>query len=69
LVEDERQQLVLTIQDNGIGFEVDQVQAGLHVGLQSMQVRVKRIGGSFEIHSQQGFTVIRAIVPLKDKTE
>lgn len=69
LVENERQQLVLTIQDNGIGFEVDQVQTGLHVGLQSMQVRVKRIGGHFEIHSQQGFTVIRAILSLKDKNE
>jgi signal transduction histidine kinase len=69
LVENERQQLILTIQDNGIGFEVDQVQSGLHVGLQSMQVRVKRIGGSFEIHSQQGFTLIRAILPLKDKND
>jgi signal transduction histidine kinase len=69
LVENERQQLILTIQDNGIGFEVDQVQSGLHVGLQSMQVRVKRLGGSFEIHSQQGFTLIRAILPLKDKND
>ncbi|MBJ9984552.1 histidine kinase [Acinetobacter sp. S40] len=53
------QQLVLEIQDNGIGFDPNMVQEGLHVGLQSMQVRVNRIGGSFEIYSKTGQTLIR----------
>ena len=65
LVEDEQHRLILEIKDNGQGFIVNTVQEGLHVGLQSMQVRVKRIGGEFHIHSAAGLTVIRAVVPHK----
>ena len=65
LVEDEQHRLILEIEDNGQGFIVNTVQEGLHVGLQSMQVRVKRIGGEFHIHSEAGLTVIRAVVPHK----
>ncbi|WP_266095097.1 sensor histidine kinase, partial [Acinetobacter ursingii] len=53
------QQLILEIEDNGVGFDPSTVQQGLHVGLQSMQVRVNRIGGTFEIHSEMGQTLIR----------
>ncbi|WP_089605535.1 sensor histidine kinase [Acinetobacter piscicola] len=67
LVEDDSQRLILEIRDNGQGFIATTVQQGLHVGLQSMQVRVKRIGGEFEIHSETGLTVIRAIVPQKPR--
>ena len=67
LVEDDDQRLILEITDNGQGFIVTTVQQGLHVGLQSMQVRVKRIGGEFEIHSEAGLTVIRATVPHKPR--
>ena len=55
----EYQQLILEIEDNGVGFDPSSVQQGLHVGLQSMQVRVNRIGGTFEIHSEMGQTLIR----------
>jgi signal transduction histidine kinase len=53
------QQLILEIEDNGVGFDPSAVQQGLYVGLQSMQVRVNRIGGTFEIHSEMGQTLIR----------
>lgn len=51
--------MLLSIEDNGVGFDPSTVQAGLHVGLHSMQVRVKRIGGSIEIVSQPGRTLIQ----------
>lgn len=52
--------LILEIQDNGVGFDLNTVQAGFHVGLQSMQIRVERIGGIFEIESEPSRTIIRA---------
>lgn len=68
LIQDDHQRLILEIKDNGQGFEINAVEEGLHVGLQSMQVRVKRLGGEFQISSVSGLTVIRAIIPIKDKT-
>ena len=65
LIEDLQKKIILEIKDNGQGFIVDLVQEGLHVGLQSMQVRIKRLGGDFQISSVKGLTVIRAILPLK----
>lgn len=65
LIENE-QQLILQIQDNGVGFDPTRVQEGLHVGLQSMQVRVNRIGGEFKITSDHKLTIIQAILPFKD---
>ena len=65
LIEDQQKKIILEIKDNGQGFIVDLVQEGLHVGLQSMQVRIKRLGGDFQISSVKGLTVIRAILPLK----
>ena len=65
LTQDAQYRIILEIRDNGIGFVADSVQEGLHVGLQSMQVRVKRIGGDFHISSETGLTVIRAIVPQR----
>lgn len=52
--------LVLEIHDNGVGFDLNTVQAGFHVGLQSMQIRVERIGGIFQIESEPKSTTIRA---------
>nr|WP_257229845.1 ATP-binding protein [Acinetobacter amyesii] len=58
-------QLVLRIEDNGIGFNPNDVEQGLHVGLHSMQTRIHRIGGEFKIQSQPGSTVLEAILPFK----
>ncbi len=66
LKENNQKELILEIKDNGQGFEINAVEEGLHVGLQSMQVRVKRMGGEFQISSETGLTIIRAILPMKD---
>ncbi|MCP5174538.1 MAG: type IV pili methyl-accepting chemotaxis transducer N-terminal domain-containing protein [Moraxellaceae bacterium] len=51
----------LTIEDNGIGFDPQQVQstAQKHIGLNIMQERASRIHAQFDIHSQlnQGTTI------------
>lgn len=51
--------LILEICDNGIGFNPETVDRGLHVGLQSMQARVQRINGDFEVESKPNWTIIR----------
>lgn len=58
----DQSKLLLEIQDNGVGFDLDSVQAGFHVGLQSMKIRVERIGGTFEIETMPNNTIIRAII-------
>ncbi|MGC6359068.1 signal transduction histidine-protein kinase/phosphatase UhpB [Bisgaard Taxon 45] len=44
------QQIILSIQDNGKGFDINQPVAGL--GLRGMQERVALIGGTFQLRSQ-----------------
>ncbi|MEG0482001.1 MAG: ATP-binding protein [Acinetobacter sp.] len=56
--------LILKISDNGIGFDPAQVDAGLHVGLHSMQQRVKRLGGLFEINSHPNQTILTVSLPF-----
>jgi signal transduction histidine kinase len=58
-------QLVLSIQDNGIGFDAEMVQKnGLSIGMRSMKMRVERMGGVFQIESEQGNTLIRVVLEL-----
>ena len=59
------EQMVLEIIDNGIGFSPETVQQGLHVGLQSMQIRVQKIGGQFNLKSKSSRTIIQVILPRK----
>ena len=58
----EGEQLILTIQDNGIGFNVKEVkQYGL--GLKHMEERMNQIGGHFNITSVEGKgTLIKATI-------
>ena len=65
LHEDDTQQLILSIIDNGCGFTPQADQFGLHVGLRSMQTRIQRIGGVFSIESEPGHTQIQAILALQ----
>jgi signal transduction histidine kinase len=59
-----REGLVLTIVDDGVGFDVDAAW-GKGLGLISMSERVDAIGGSFEIRSQPGAgTQLEIKVPL-----
>ena len=59
-------QLILTIQDDGVGFDTDCVaQQGLSIGMRSMKMRLERIGAELSLSSEQGCTIIQAIVQLK----
>lgn len=57
--------LVLEIEDNGVGFDVAQVQAaGLGVGMRSMAARMARVGGVLTIDSVPGSTRLTVRVQL-----
>lgn len=59
-------QLVLTIQDDGVGFDTDCVaQQGLSIGMRSMKMRLERIGAEFNLSSEKGCTQTQAIIQLK----
>ncbi|CAB1212514.1 sensor histidine kinase [Acinetobacter bouvetii] len=59
-------QFVLSIEDNGVGFDSDCViQQGLSIGMRSMKTRLERIGADFILSSKPGCTLIQAIVQLK----
>ncbi len=57
-----RRGATLRIQDNGSGFQRDQVTPGL--GLRNMQERVELLGGTFRILTSASGTVVEAEVPL-----
>ena len=55
----------LRIQDQGAGFNPDEVRAAQGLGLISMQERVRALGGTFEVQSRPGAgTALTVIVPL-----
>jgi signal transduction histidine kinase len=56
--------VVLTVRDNGHGFEPGTGFPG-HLGLRSMQERAQAVGGSFSIDSApRAGTVVRVQVPI-----
>ncbi|MEA2597465.1 MAG: hypothetical protein QOF01_3934 [Thermomicrobiales bacterium] len=58
--------VVLTIEDNGVGFNPKADYPG-HFGLQSMRERVERLGGTLEVRSVPGRGArIRAAIPVPD---
>ena len=59
------EELLLEIEDDGVGFDVGEVQAsGLGIGMRSMSVRMARVGGALAIHSQPGRTLLSARLAL-----
>ncbi|TXK28384.1 histidine kinase [Ottowia sp. GY511] len=53
------QDVVLRIEDDGVGFDVNAVQAaGVSVGMRSMQARIARVGGELYVQSVPGGTVL-----------
>ncbi|MCH4247404.1 MAG: histidine kinase [Acinetobacter populi] len=59
-------QLVLEIEDNGIGFDVDAIlESGISVGIRSMQIRLAKIQANMHIESQTGQTFIQVIKDFK----
>lgn len=64
------QELMLRIQDHGVGFDLDNGRALAGVGLSSMEERVHLIHGEFSIHSEPGLgTTIEVRVPLHGSPE
>ncbi|MGE8440241.1 MAG: ATP-binding protein, partial [Comamonas testosteroni] len=65
LLQPQAQELLLEIEDDGVGFDVQAVEAsGLGVGMRSMAVRIARVGGLLGIESSSGRTALTARVVL-----
>jgi len=63
-------EIELTVQDSGIGFEPDEASKGSGLGLASMKERIKLVDGELSIDSQlRHGTTIRARVPLHPKSK
>ncbi len=61
----EANRLILTVRDNGNGFDPRQTGEQTGLGLSSMRERAELAGGSFEMRSQPGKgTTLSVIVPL-----
>ena len=69
-VETDAEQITIEVLDHGRGMPrhvLQQLQGDgvkLGVGLAGMRERVHELGGTFEVASDQGGTVVRASVPL-----
>jgi two-component system, NarL family, sensor kinase len=58
------QELILTVQDKGVGFDVAAMRAQQGLGLSSMGERVRLVRGELEVHSEPGQgTTITVRVP------
>ena len=62
--------LVVTIRDNGVGFDLQKVEReydqGGSMGLVNMRERAELLGGRLEIESRPGFgTIVTLVVPYK----
>nr|WP_184224783.1 ATP-binding protein [Paenochrobactrum gallinarii] len=56
-------ELVLELEDDGIGFDVLAVQtANISVGMRSMSTRILKVGGRLEIASTPGRTIVKVIM-------
>ncbi|WP_016836695.1 cache domain-containing protein [Herbaspirillum lusitanum] len=62
---------LLTIRDNGIGFDTGQIakHPKRGIGLRNMAERLQAVGGSFSVSSSSEGTVVSAQVPLQTKEE
>lgn len=54
--------LVIEVEDNGSGFDSTIDRPG-HFGLESMSERIAELGGTFEVNSAPGCTVVRGRIP------
>ena len=64
------EKLVMSVSDEGVGFDVRKVGEKEGLGIRSMEERAHLLGGRFKIHSEPGKgTRIEAWVPLQQKAE
>lgn len=57
--------LILSIQDNGVGFDPQKVESTAGQGLRNMAERARALGGNFSVKSMQGLgTEISVQIPL-----
>jgi signal transduction histidine kinase len=62
------QRVVVTIRDEGSGFDVRELGNKEGIGIRSMEERANWLGGRFKVHSERGKgTKIEASVPLQPK--
>lgn len=61
---DDRNELVVTVTDNGTGFDTSRHRPG-HVGLVSMRERTERLGGRLFVETSGEGTTVRAVVPCR----
>jgi signal transduction histidine kinase len=59
--------VLVEVQDDGIGFDIDAVTAGF--GLAGMRERVYLAGGSLSVSSSEDGTLIRARLPVEERDE
>ncbi len=65
LLQAETDSLVLIIEDDGIGFDVNAVrQAGVSVGMRSMHARIIAVNGTLDVRSAPGRTILIATLKL-----
>jgi two-component system NarL family sensor kinase len=59
--------VVLSIRDDGRGFDVERMQADARsgIGLRNMRERLDAIGGTLSLSSEPGNTIVTATVPLQ----
>jgi signal transduction histidine kinase len=65
-------EVILTVSDDGCGFEPGEASAAdpTHFGLQGMRGRARRLHGQFQIDSTPGSgTTVRASIPLRAQPE
>ncbi|PSJ56454.1 sensor histidine kinase [Pseudaminobacter soli (ex Li et al. 2025)] len=61
--------LLLRIEDDGVGFDVAAVrQADISIGMRSMSVRIARVGGTLDVTSRPGETVLAAQLKLEESS-
>jgi signal transduction histidine kinase len=64
------EKLVVSVSDEGVGFDVRKVGEKEGLGVRSMEERAHLLGGQFKFHSEPGKgTRIEAWVPLQSKSE
>ncbi len=68
VITQKEQKLHLAVNDNGRGFDVDEVEMGN--GLFNMEKRAAAIGASFELHSKTGKgTILSLVIPIELKNQ